>query len=209
MSKMPGRCPQATNCAFYKSVHASAILRIKYATMYPYCNESKHETCMRWWLLNEGRDVPGDLLPDGGRDWFAQETNRAVPPKSRVLVVDDMPVFRKALIGLVQEASDGSLSIIEADSAESALELLGADTGDWTAVVTDYNMGDKTGYDLIRSMRANPAHSQLPAIVFSSDADEGKREQCARLPRVRWLPKRPDRQPFVNAWEELVVHHKV
>lgn len=209
MTAMNATCPRRDECEFMKSLRSSPLLKIKYATMYPYCNSGKHESCMRWWLLEEGKDVPGDLLPDGGRDWFGAEAHRAqTPAPRRVLVVDDMPLFRKALVGLVQDAAGHDVRIVEADSAESALEVLTTDTAGWTLVVTDYNMGVKTGYDLILNMRANPAHSMLPAIVFSSDADDQKRAQCMRLPHVRWLAKRPDREPFLTAWGELVTQHK-
>lgn len=159
--------------------------------------------------MQQGRDVPADLLPDGGRDWFSQEARRSVPSANRrVLVVDDLPLFRKALVSMVQRVAPQDVRIVEADSAESALALLASDTCDWTLVVTDYNMGAKSGYDLILGMRANPAHAQLPVIIFSSDSDDAKRDQCERLPRVRWLVKRPEQQPFDEAWQELIVDRK-
>lgn len=201
-------CPLMEECQFYKSVRATPLLRIKYATMYPYCNQHKHESCMRWWMMREGKPVPEDLLPDGGRDWFATEARRPHSPESiRVLVVDDMPLFRKVLAGLVQDACDSKASIVEAESAEEALEILREDS-EWTLVATDYNMGTKTGYDLIAELRGLPAHSQLPAIVFSSEADSVKRIEVNALPRVRWLAKRPEKEPFIEAWRELVVEHK-
>lgn len=206
---MSGTCPARDACAFFQTVTVTPILRIKYATMYPYCNANKHETCMLWWHMQQGREVPADLLPDGGRDWFSREARRNVPGTGhRVLVIDDLPLFRKALVSMVQKAASEDVTIVEAESAESALALLASDTGDWMLVVTDYNMGAKSGYDLIAGMRANPAHAQLPAIIFSSDSDEAKRAQCENLPRVRWLVKRPEQQPFDAAWQELIVDRK-
>lgn len=202
-------CPDHARCAFFESVFASPLLRIKYATMYPYCRGGKYESCMRRWMMLEGQAVPQDLLPDGGRDWFAGAAHRPTAHVTRVLVVDDMVLFRKALIGMVQEATGHGAEIVEAESGEEALEILTQDSGDWSAVVTDYNMGGMTGYDLIMGMRALPAHGQLPAVVFSSDSESWKREQCVALPRVRWLTKHPDKQPFVDAWRELVVESKV
>lgn len=207
---MSATCPDAGSCEFYQSVYSSAVLRIKYASMYPYCKAGKYESCMRWWMMRSGRQVPSDLLPDGGYDWFGDKANRpGQRPACRVLVVDDLPLFRKALVGLVQDASENGVQITEADSAEHALEILTEDTLSWTLVVTDYHMGEKTGYDLIRALRTNPAHAQLPVIVFSSDADEGNRVKCAAIPRVRWLVKRPEKEPFFGAWQELVVERKV
>lgn len=203
-----GTCPHAGDCDFYRSVSASAVLRIKYATMYPYCKKSRHESCMRYWLLERGKPVPTDLLPDGGKDAFVDQggRHRSDEPR-RVLVVDDMPMFRAALVTLVRGAGS-TVSIVEADSAEKAFGELSADPEGWVAVVTDYNMGAMTGYDLIVKMRSDPTLSGLPVIVFSSEKEDGIRSSCEAMPRVRWLDKRPDQAPFNRVWSDLVVDRK-
>lgn len=204
-----GTCPKADECAFYMSVSRSPVLRIKYATMYPYCKGSRHESCMRYWLIEQRKPVPDDLLPDGGKDLFIPRGDAHAPLKpGRVMVVDDMPVFRVALVGLVNNTGLGPFKIEEADSAERALARLTEDPSDWDAVVTDFNMGIMNGYELILQMRLNPALAALPAIVFSSEKDEGTRERCLALPRVRWLDKKPDQVAFNAAWRELVVEKK-
>ncbi len=205
-----GTCPRHAQCSFYNSVSHSPLLRIKYATMYPYCKGGKHESCMRWFMMEGGRPVPDDLLPDGGKDVFAAEARNVTPsPQARVLVVDDMPLFRKSLLTMVSNACAGSCQVVEAGSGEEAIEILSASPGGWQLVVTDYNMGGMNGYDLIMRMRANPALAGLPAVVFSSEGDPSVQQRCAALPRVRWLPKRPDQAPFDEAWAALVSGHKV
>lgn len=205
-----GTCPRNAECSFYRSVSASALLRIRYATMYPYCKGGKHEACMRWWAMDHGQAVADDLLPDGGKDNFMREVRHIPtgPQRAKVLVVDDMVLFRKSLMTLVSKACDGACDVMEADSAEQALSLLEQDPIGWSMVVTDYNMGAMSGYDLITTMRLNPSLSGVPAIVFSSETKDDIRLRCAALPRVRWLVKRPDQQPFDDAWRELVLEHK-
>ncbi len=204
-----GTCPRHEQCAFFNSVRGSALLRIKYATMYPYCKGGKHESCMRWFLMEGGRPVPDDLLPDGGKDMFAAELRNVEPsPRARVLVVDDLPLFRKSLVTMVSNACAGSCQIVEAESAEEALQRLSESPNGWQLVVTDYNMGEMNGFDLIMRMRMNPALSGLPAVVFSSESDPSVQDRCTALPRVRWLPKRPNQEPFDEAWRALVLEHK-
>ncbi len=205
-----GTCPHAGDCDFYRTVSASAVLRIKYATMYPYCKKSRHESCMRYWLLEQGKTVPTDLLPDGGKDAFIAQGGRpqSTGALTKVLVVDDMPMFRAALVTLVRGADSGSITIVEAESAEKAYDALSDSPAGWVAVVTDYNMGAMTGYDLISKMRSNPSFAGLPAIVFSSEKEDRIRARCEALPRVRWLDKKPDQAPFNQAWTDLVVERK-
>lgn len=201
-------CPLHADCAFYTTVTRSALLRVKYATMYPYCKGGKHQACMRWWLIEQRKQVPDDLLPDGAKDSFVEDSGRLKGVRRHVLVVDDMPLFRKSLVGLVAHASGGSAVVTEADSAEQALEILGATTDPWTLVVTDYNMGELTGYDLISRMRMSPALAGVPVIIFSSETEPDVRDRCCSLAHVRWLEKRPDIEPFVKAWGDLVADHR-
>ncbi|TLM77925.1 MAG: response regulator [Actinobacteria bacterium] len=181
------------------------MLRIKYATMFPFCKGGKHESCMRWFLLSTGQPVPDDLLPDGARDAFAEEVRNVRPrPRARVLVVDDVPLFRKSLVTMVGTASAGSVEVVEAASGEEALAILSADPNGWQLVVTDYHMGAMNGYDLITHMRTSPALAGLPVVVFSSDSETAVKERCAALPRVRWLVKDPNQMAFDAAWRDLV-----
>lgn len=202
------RAPRAHDCRFYESVARSPMLRVKYATMYPYCKGGEHQACMRWWLMDQGNVVPDDLLPDGGKDNFLESSGRQHNVRQRVLVVDDMPLFRKSLITLVSNATSGAAEVTEADSAEQALEKLASTSDPWTLVVTDYNMGGMNGYELIMRMRMSPALAAVPVIVFSSETQTDVRDRCSALPRVRWLEKRPDFGPFEEAWRALVTEHR-
>lgn len=200
-----GSCPRHETCEFYVSVCQSPLLRIKYATMFPYCRGGRHESCMRWFLLEQGKPVPEDLLPDGGTDVSLAHGGRpAVQSKNKVLVADDLPLFRRSLAMLVFNASGGGCEIVEASSAEEALEILTRDPTGWLMVVTDYNMAELTGYDLVMRLRLNPALVGVPVIVFSSETDQNVVGRVEMLPRVRWLVKQPNQEPFDAAWNELV-----
>lgn len=204
-----GTCPRHEQCSFYQSVVISPLMRIKYASMRPYCKLGKHASCSRWWLMERGQTVPDGLLPDGGTDVFEQQVRRGSSAShGRILVVDDLPLFRKSLVTLVNNASGGGYTIVEAESGEQALEKLLEDTTQWTLVVTDYNMGGMSGYDLIVRLRAHPALASLPAIVFSSEQERSVQDRVMALPRVRWLEKKPGQDLFDGAWRELIAERK-
>ena len=61
-----------------------------------------------------------------------------------VLVVDDEPTIRSLLRVLLER---GGLTVVEADGARGALDLLGAEPG-IAAVVSDYMMPELTGLEL-------------------------------------------------------------
>lgn len=89
----------------------------------------------------------------------------------RVLLVDDEPDAREALIGILQH--HGAV-VQEASSAADAIEALQHDSFD--VLLADIGMPGADGYDLIRYIRALKSHAaaRVPAAAvtaFTSDAD--------------------------------------
>src|SRR5258708_34009660 len=85
-----------------------------------------------------------------------------------ILIVDDSPAMRAfvrrvlELSGLPVETWSG------AGNGEEALAVAAAHSID--AVLTDINMPVMDGEEFVRRFRAQPAYSELPVIVVSTDA---------------------------------------
>jgi signal transduction histidine kinase/DNA-binding response OmpR family regulator len=82
-----------------------------------------------------------------------------------VLYVDDEPEFAD-LVSYWLEDDDGTpaLSVTAAESVEEALEVLAAESVD--CVVSDYDMPERDGLDLLESLRER--HSALPFVLFTA-----------------------------------------
>ncbi|MDP2564321.1 response regulator [Pseudoalteromonas marina] len=90
----------------------------------------------------------------------------------RVLVVDDMSTMRRIVISLLVELGFKKELISEADDGSTAIAFLEKNTVDF--VVTDWNMPQVTGIDLLRHIRKTEATSKLPVLMVTAEA---KREQ--------------------------------
>ncbi len=90
----------------------------------------------------------------------------------RVLVVDDMSTMRRIVISLLVEIGFKKDLISEADDGSSAITFLEKNTVDF--VVTDWNMPQVTGIDLLRHIRKTEATAKLPVLMVTAEA---KREQ--------------------------------
>lgn len=88
----------------------------------------------------------------------------------KILVVDDFSTMRRIIKNLLQEL--GYSSIQEADDGNTALPLLRA--GHFDFVVTDWNMPEMTGIDLLKAIRADPALKAIPVLMVTA---ENSREQ--------------------------------
>lgn len=86
-----------------------------------------------------------------------------------VLVVEDEEPFASAL-ELALLGIPGA-AVMLASSGHQALELLKADQSGICALITDLNMPDPDGFELIKWARASQAYAQLPIIVLSGDTD--------------------------------------
>lgn len=80
----------------------------------------------------------------------------------RVLVVDDCPPMRRIVRGLLHEI--GCHDSVEAADGASALALLRRSRFD--VVVTDINMPQVNGYELLRTIRADAALCRLPVLLI-------------------------------------------
>jgi len=83
--------------------------------------------------------------------------------KKVILVADDSPSIRKFVsFSLTMQGYE----VISACDGMEALEKLPNSKVD--LVVTDLNMPNMDGFELIKAIRANPEYQELPIIILSS-----------------------------------------
>lgn len=83
--------------------------------------------------------------------------------KKVILVADDSPTIRKFVTFTL---SARGFSIVSASDGMEALEKLPGESVD--LIITDLNMPNVDGFELIRTVRKNDAYHQLPIIILSS-----------------------------------------
>lgn len=80
----------------------------------------------------------------------------------RFLVVDDHPIFRQGLVALIRSERNYEV-LAEAGSVAEALEALERGVPD--VALVDITLADRSGLDLIKSIRA--AHPQVQCLIIS------------------------------------------
>jgi two-component system, chemotaxis family, chemotaxis protein CheY len=84
----------------------------------------------------------------------------------RFLVVDDFSTMRRIVRNLLKEL--GYTNAEEAEDGAVALNRLKAEKFDF--VVSDWNMPNMTGIELLKSIRAEPALKSLPVLMITAEA---------------------------------------
>ena len=84
----------------------------------------------------------------------------------KILVVDDFSTMRRIVRNLLKEL--GFSNVQEAEDGIDALKKLRAET--FNFVVSDWNMPNMTGIDLLREIRKDPALKHLPVLMVTAEA---------------------------------------
>lgn len=87
-------------------------------------------------------------------------------PNMKILVVDDFSTMRRIVRNLLKEL--GFSNVHEAEDGVDALRKLRAETFDF--VVSDWNMPNMTGIDLLREIRKDEALKHLPVLMVTAEA---------------------------------------
>ncbi len=87
-------------------------------------------------------------------------------PDLKFLVVDDFSTMRRIVRNLLKEL--GFANADEAEDGVVALQKLRAGAFDF--VVSDWNMPNMTGIDLLRAIRADAALKHLPVLMVTAEA---------------------------------------
>ncbi len=91
----------------------------------------------------------------------------ALPDKNiKILVVDDAPMIRRILKNLLKEM--GFSNIDEAEDGMVALQKLRSQKYDF--VITDWNMPNLTGIELVQEIRNDPNLKHLPIMMVTAEA---------------------------------------
>ncbi|MGN2242684.1 chemotaxis response regulator CheY [Frateuria sp. GZRR33] len=85
----------------------------------------------------------------------------------KILVVDDFSTMRRIVRNLLVELGFTNTLIQEADDGNNAMTMLKSQPFDM--VVTDWNMPNMTGIDLLRAIRAEPSLKGLPVLMVTAE----------------------------------------
>jgi len=88
-------------------------------------------------------------------------------PNMKILVVDDFSTMRRIVRNLLKEL--GFSNVHEAEDGVEALSKLRAENN-FEFVVSDWNMPNMTGIELLKTIRADPALKHLPLLMVTAEA---------------------------------------
>ena len=103
----------------------------------------------------------------------------------KILVTEDSPTMRSLLVSTIEAM--GSFEIVEAGSGFEALRVLPREKFD--LIITDINMPDINGLELVSFVRNNPNYKDIPLFIISTEGSEKDMEKGMSLGANEYLVK--------------------
>ena len=115
-----------------------------------------------------------------------------------ILIADDSATMRAMLVAIVEALGD--YNIVEACSGFEALRLL--PRGPVDLIMTDINMPDINGLELISYLRNNPNYKDIPIFIISTEGSAKDIEKGKLLGANEYVIK-----PFSPSDLQQLVNH--
>jgi two-component system chemotaxis response regulator CheY len=84
----------------------------------------------------------------------------------KILVVDDFATMRKVIRNILKQVQFEN--VVEAEDGAVALNILKSQKIDF--VISDWNMPNMTGYDLLKAVRADPEIGKTPFLMITAES---------------------------------------
>ena len=86
----------------------------------------------------------------------------------KILIVDDFSTMRRIVRNLLKQLSFNNVD--EAEDGDVALEKL--KKGSYDFVITDWNMPNMTGLELLKTIRSYDVLKDLPVLLITAEAEK-------------------------------------
>ena len=110
------------------------------------------------------------------------------------LVVEDSPMMRQLLVFALARVKQ--LKVTEADDGVDGLKKLA--TGKFDIILTDINMPIMDGLKLVKRVRTDAVHKDVPIVVITTESAEEDRQRALSLGANAYITK-PIQAPQVIA----------
>ena len=90
----------------------------------------------------------------------------------RILIVDDSSTMRRIIGNVVMQLGVTKDNFEEAEDGVEAWKLL--ETSQFDVILTDWNMPNMNGLELVKKIRGGGAHQKTPIIMITTEGGKGE-----------------------------------
>ena len=115
------------------------------------------------------------------------------------LTVDDSKTIREMVSFTLKNEG---FEVIEAEDGKDAISVLSGK--DVQVIITDLNMPNMDGLELIRTLRADPKYKFTPILMLTTEGDASKKEQGKDAGATGWIVKPFNPEKLIQVVNKVV-----
>ncbi len=96
---------------------------------------------------------------------------------NKLMIVDDSSTMRKIIMRVLRQADIAVETVLEAGNGVEALAAL-TDNPDVQLILSDVNMAEMNGIDLVKKVRENHPADAIPIIMITTEGGEAMRNKA-------------------------------
>jgi len=117
----------------------------------------------------------------------------------QILIVDDSGSIRQSMKYVVESAG---YAVIEASNGKDALGVIQPQT---KLVITDINMPEMNGIDLIKAIRAgSPPLKTVPIIILTTESQDDMKQKGKDAGATAWIVKPFPPEAIISTIKKLI-----
>ena len=103
---------------------------------------------------------------------------------TKILTVDDSITMRRMMVATLQEAG---FVAVEAEDGQKA--LLQAQAIQFDMILSDINMPNMNGIELLKALRRLPNYQYIPILMITTETSTVTKMECKSAGATGWLEK--------------------
>jgi len=116
------------------------------------------------------------------------------------LVVEDSPMMRQLIVFALARLKN--LRVVEADDGVDGLKKLAS--GRFDIVITDINMPIMDGLKLVKRIRSDAIHKDVPIVIITTEGAEEDRQRALQLGANVYITKPIQAPQVISKVKELL-----
>jgi len=123
--------------------------------------------------------------------------------KKTILVVDDFASIRQFVCETLERKGYDTLA---ATNGNEAFTVLSQNLSQVNLVLTDYNMPDCTGFELLKKIKGDPDTSGVPVVFLTTESNPDKMRSAKEAGLAAWIKKPYRAESFFAQIENAIAN---
>lgn len=107
----------------------------------------------------------------------------------KIAVIDDAFSSRKIIKDALKEVVSSNYEILEAKDGNEGIDLILQHKNDLKMIITDINMPNKNGIEMLEQLKRENAQISIPIIIISTEFSPELKDKTKSLGALAWLLK--------------------